>query len=87
MRIDDPAVFYANRTTETGAGIGVLGWIASVNWIGWAGVLIALLGALANVYYQRRRDRRERAAIEAEERRRQELHDAQMAAIHERCDL
>jgi len=86
MKFDDAAITAANRTAEAGAVTGVVGWAASVNWIGWTGVLIALLGALANVYYQRRRDRRERAAIAAEERRRQELHDAQMAALHDRCD-
>lgn len=39
--------------------------LAAVNWIGWAGVFIALLGLFANLYYQRRRDRREQAESEA----------------------
>lgn len=65
MKVEDTAVFFSNRTTEAGAITGVVGWMASVNWIGWAGVFIALLGLFANLYYQRRRDRREQAESEA----------------------
>ncbi len=65
MKVEDTAVFFSNRTTEAGAITGVVGWMASVNWIGWAGVFIALLGLFANLYYQRRRDRREQAESDA----------------------
>lgn len=65
MKIEDTAVFFSNRTTEAGAITGVVGWMASVNWIGWAGVFIALLGLFANLYYQRKRDKREMAESEA----------------------
>lgn len=73
--IDDAAITTATRTAETGAGVGLLGWATQVNWIGWLGVMIAAVGLLANLYYQRRRDRRERAE-----------HEARMAAIRERCE-
>ncbi len=74
MKLDDAAIVAANRTTETGAVTGVVGWAAQVNWIGWAGFLVAVLGLLANLYYQRRRDRREQAESEA-----------RLAALKERC--
>ena len=51
----------ASKVTQGGAVAGVFGWLASVNWIGLSGVLIALLGLLMNWYFQRRRDRRESA--------------------------
>ncbi|WFC66335.1 holin [Achromobacter denitrificans] len=76
MKLDDAAILAANRTTEAGAVTGVVGWAAQVNWIGWAGVLVAVVGLLANLYYQRRRDRREQAESEA-----------RMAALRERCGL
>lgn len=76
MRVEDVAIQAANRTTEAGAVTGVVGWLASVNWIGWAGVLIALIGMLANLYYQRRRDRREQAEAEA-----------RIKALREQCRL
>ncbi len=76
MKLDDVAISIANRTTEAGALTGVVGWLSQINWIGWAGVLIAACGLVANLIYQRRRDRREKA-----------LHAARMAALRERCDL
>ncbi len=76
MNLDDVAIQAANRTTETGAVTGVVGWAAQVNWIGWAGFLVAVVGLLANLYYQRRRDRREQAESEA-----------RMAALRERRKL
>lgn len=74
--IDDLAIILSNRTTEAGAITGVVGWLASINWIGWTGVLIALVGLASNIHFQRRRDRRER-----------EHHRARMAALHDRCDV
>ena len=76
MRLDDTAIHAANRTTEAGAVTGVVGWMASVNWIGWAGVMIALLGFAANIYFLRRRDRREQAES-----------DARLQALKERCEI
>lgn len=76
MKLDDAAIYTANRTTDVGAVTGVVGWAAQVNWIGWLGVLVAVIGLLANLYYQRRRDRREQAES-----------DARMAALKERCEL
>lgn len=75
MNLDDAAIRAASRTTDAGAVTGVVGWAAQVNWIGWAGVLVAVVGLLANLYYQRRRDRREQAESEA-----------RMAALRERCE-
>ena len=75
MKLDDAAITAANRATEAGAATGVLGWATQVNWIGWAGVLIALGGLFANLFYQRRRDRREKTE-----------HEARMEAIKARCE-
>jgi len=66
MNLDDAVIAGANRTAETGAAAGVVGWAMQVNWIGWAGVFVALVGVGVNLYYQRRRDRREQA--ESDER-------------------
>lgn len=51
----------ANKVTQAGAAAGFAGWLVSVNWIGWAGVAIALAGFAVNLYFQRRRDQREQA--------------------------
>ena len=65
----------ANKTTVAGAVAGALGWMAQVNWLGLAGVLIALLGLLANIYFQHRRDKREAAESLA-----------RIAALREQCE-
>lgn len=66
----------SNKATITGAGVGVVGWAAQVNWLGICGVLIAALGFAVNFYFQHRRDQRE--ARESE---------ARIAALRERCEL
>lgn len=69
-------VSVANKATVAGAVTGALGWVAQINWIGLAGVIIAVLGLLTNVYFQHRRDRRETAESAA-----------RIAAMRERCEL
>lgn len=58
-----PAV--ADKTTWGGAVMGFVGWLASINWIGLTGLLVAALGLLANIYFQHRRDKREQRESEA----------------------
>lgn len=76
MKMDDAAILAATRTTEVGGVAGVVGWAAQINWIGWAGFLVAVIGLLVNLHYQRRKDKREQ--IESE---------ARMQALRDRCGL
>jgi heme exporter protein D len=66
----------ANKFTFGGAATGFFGWLAQVNWIGLAGVLIALAGLAANYYFQHRRDVREQAES-----------DARIQAYREQCRI
>lgn len=61
----EAGVAVSSKTTIAGAAASVVGWAAQINWIGLAGVGIALLGLLVNAYFQHRRDRREQAESEA----------------------
>ncbi|TKR55310.1 holin [Allopusillimonas ginsengisoli] len=66
MKLEDVAVeatviSNSGKATMGGAATGVVGWLASVNWIGVSGILIALAGLIVNVYFQVRKDRRETA--------------------------
>ncbi|MCM2317811.1 MAG: holin [Pseudomonas sp.] len=63
------------KATMAGAATGLVGWLAQVNWIGIAGVVIAALGLAANIYFQIRRDRREVAES-----------TARIEALKERCE-
>lgn len=66
----------ANKTTVAGALTGAVGWLAQINWVGLIGVLVAVLGLAANIYFQIRRDRREAAESAA-----------RIAAIKGQCDV
>lgn len=55
----------ANKGMLVGASTGFVGWLSQVNWVGFAGVAIALIGFLVNTYFQIRKDRREAAESNA----------------------
>jgi hypothetical protein len=65
----------ANKGMMLGAATGVVGWLSQVNWVGMAGVVVAVLGLVISTYFQVRRDRREHtesiARIEAIREQRQ----------------
>ena len=84
--------------TKWGMGGGTIaatfGWLTSNGVAVAIGILVTVLGFVVNYIFQRRRDRREveqkafdRQLALAEEKRRQELHEAQLRAIHERCNI
>lgn len=81
MRFDEVAaeaagITIANKSMGVGAATGLLGFVASVNWLGVIGAFVAIVGLAVNIYFQLKRDRRETA--ESRER---------IAALRERCDL
>ncbi|NYT59417.1 holin [Alcaligenaceae bacterium] len=81
MRFDEVAIeaagiTIANKSMGVGAATGLLGFIASVNWLGVIGAFVAIVGLAVNVYFQVRRDRRE--SVESNER---------IAALRDRCEL
>lgn len=76
----------ANKVTQVGAAAGFTGWLMSVNWIGWAGVAIALAGFAVNLYFQRRRDQREQAERDERRWREEREHQLRMEALRGRCD-
>lgn len=64
----------ANKGMLVGGAAGMVGWLSQVNWIGIAGVVVAVLGLMINLYFQVRKDRREHA--ESQER---------IKALREQC--
>lgn len=55
----------ASKTTIGGAAVSGLGWMASSEFVAVMGLLIAAAGLLVNLYFQIRRDRREKLEHEA----------------------
>ena len=55
----------ANKGMLVGGAAGMVGWLSQVNWIGIAGVAVAVVGLLINLFFQVRKDRREHAESQA----------------------
>lgn len=56
---DASAISVATKTTLSGGAAGLYSWISGVNWVGAISILVAVIGLGANLYFQRRRDKRE----------------------------
>lgn len=80
--IEASAIGFTAKATQGGAAAGLLGWFVQVNWLGLTGVLVAVIGLVANLYFQRRRDKRE----QERDRREHAEHLARMAQITGVCD-
>lgn len=68
----------ASKSMYAGAGIGLGGWWTSNEFLGLAGLLIALLGFAVNWFYKHRLTMAEIRAMEAKEAREAEEHRARM---------
>lgn len=87
----------ASSATKWGMGGGlatsVIGWLSSNGAAVLIGIVMTIAGFVVNYVYQRKRYKLEQVAREEEsrmnqaaERRAQELHEAQLAAIRARCE-
>ena len=47
-----------DRTAGAGAGLGVFGWLLSSQFVGLAGLVVALIGVLISWHYKRESNRR-----------------------------
>lgn len=66
----------SGKVTAGGGATGLVGFIASANWLGIGGFCIALVGLAVNIYFQVRRDRRETKESQA-----------RLNALQDRCDV
>ena len=80
------AVSVGNKMMVSGAVTGTAGWFAQINWVGLTGAAVAVIGLAVSVYFQIRKDRRETREYEAREARKNEMHEAQLRALRDRCD-
>lgn len=76
-RINDPVAY-----TVSG-GLITYGWVGEhLNEIAILfGMLMGLLTFISGVYFKKRRENRERSVVDADEKRKQELHEAKLNAI------
>ena len=59
--VEAVGISVANKGLIAGGATGLFGWLAQVNWVGMAGVIVAVLGLVISTYFQIRKDRRESA--------------------------
>ncbi|MFA7945206.1 holin [Pseudomonas brenneri] len=59
--VEAVGISVANKGLIAGGATGLFGWLSQVNWIGIAGVVVAVLGLVISTYFQIRKDRREAA--------------------------
>lgn len=71
----------AGKTAYAGAGATVASWLVSSEAGIVLGVLVGVLGLIANFVFQKRRDRREQHFRERQDAREQREHDARMRAL------
>ena len=57
--VEAVGISVANKGLIAGGATGLFGWLAQVNWIGIAGVAVAVLGLVISTYFQWRKDHRE----------------------------
>lgn len=74
--VEAVGVSVASKGMLAGGAAGFVGWLSQVNWIGMAGVVVAVLGLVISTYFQIRKDRREHAESQA-----------RLQAIKEQCRL
>ena len=74
--VEAVGISVANKGLIAGGATGLFGWLSQVNWIGIAGVVVAVLGLLISTYFQIRKDRREHAESQA-----------RLQALKEQCRL
>ena len=63
---DTAAISVASKTTLGASGTGLLASMAQWNWTAIIASVVAIVGLVANLYFQRRRDKREREFHEAQ---------------------
>jgi len=63
---DTAAISVANKMTLGASGTGFFASMAHWNWTAIIASAVAIIGLLANLYFQRRRDKREREFHEAQ---------------------
>lgn len=67
LTIEAVGASVSNKIMMAGGGTGIVGVLASINWLGLIGAAVAIIGLAGNLYFQKRRERFE--AIEREHRR------------------
>lgn len=71
-----------------GSTTSIIGWLSSNQAAVLIGISVTVIGFVVNMYYQRRRDKRESYYLKQEELRKQEIHELEVKRLKGvRCEV
>lgn len=74
--IEATIVATSQKATVAGGGASFLGWVASIDWLAFLGIFIALVGLAINFYFSHQRNKREQKEHDLRMIQLQRGHDA-----------
>ena len=74
--VEATIVATSQKMTVAGGGASFLGWVASIDWLAFVGIFIALVGLAINFYFSHQRNKREQAEHDLRMIQLQRGHDA-----------
>lgn len=74
--IEATIVATSQKMTVAGGGASFLGWVASIDWLAFVGIFIALVGLAINFYFLHQRNKREQKEHDLRMIQLQRGHDA-----------
>lgn len=81
--IETTIVATSQKATVVGGGASFLGWVASIDWLAFLGIFIALVGLAINFYFSHQRNKREQAEHEL----RKVEHELRVKNLRGGCDV
>ena len=76
-----------SKATVTGGAASAAGFFMGIDWIGWVGICVAVLGLILQAIFSYRRDKREKLALQKEEQRADEIHQLTVRKLNEECNV
>ena len=70
-----------------GGAASAAGFFMGIDWIGWVGISIAVLGLILQSVFSYRRDKREKVALQKEEQRADEIHQLTVRKLNGECNV
>ena len=70
-----------------GGAVGAAGFFTGIDWIGWVGISIAVLGLILQAIFSYRRDKREKDALQKKEQRETEIHQLTIRKLNRECNV
>ena len=74
--VEATIVATSQKMTVAGGGASFLGWVASIDWLAFVGIFIALVGLVINIYFSYQRNKREQKEHDLRMIQLQRGHDA-----------